>query len=100
MTENGSQSSFELLDALAELEEVIVKLTLLNVHNVISDRCELVTGLDELSQNGSDRVGQGLTLSVSDLDLVKLHELLNGASQLHNILAAFLETIKANKERV
>lgn len=33
--ENGSESSLELLDVLSELEEVVIEVSLLNVHDVV-----------------------------------------------------------------
>jgi len=63
---------------LAELEEVIVELTLLNVEDVVLDEHEIVDSLAELVENSEDVGSHGLTLGITDLDLLELHKLSDG----------------------
>lgn len=98
--ENGSKSSLEFLDALAELVEVVIEGSLFNVHDVVGDLHELLDGNIELSVDLDDGVGKSLTLGVTDLNLLKLLELDHSVGQVHDVLASLLEGIQSNKESV
>jgi hypothetical protein len=91
LSENRCESSLKLLDTKAELVEVVIESSLFNVHDLILDLHEKVNGGLELSVDGVDCVGQGLTLGVTDLDVSKSSELLDGLSEVHDILASLLE---------
>jgi len=47
--EDGGESSLEFLDSLSELEEVVVELSLLNIHDVVVDLGKIFHGLVELN---------------------------------------------------
>jgi len=85
---------------LAELEEVIVELSLFDIHDVVGDSHEVFNSLVELGVDLHDSSSHGLALGVTDFDLLQLVELLNCASQVHDVLAAFTESIKADKQSV
>ena len=75
--EDGSESSLELLDSLSEREEVLVEVSLLDVHDVVLDGRELVNSLGELIEDPKDSGGQGLTFGVTNVNLLQLAELDN-----------------------
>jgi len=60
---------------LSELEEVVIEVSLLDVHDVVLDGHELINGLRELVEDPKDSGGQGLTLGVTNVDLLELAEL-------------------------
>ena len=96
--EDGGESALELLDSLAELEEVVSELLHLDVHDVVVDEHKGLDGLSEFSLNGHNGSAHGSTLGVTNLDLLQLVELLDGLGELHNVLAPLSEGIKADKE--
>ena len=75
LSEDGSESSLELLDSLSELEEVIVEVPLLDVHDLVLDLAEIFNSLIELTVDCKDSGGQGLTFGVTNVDLLELAEL-------------------------
>ena len=75
--EDGSESSLELLDSLSELEEVVVEVSLLDVHDVVRDGHEVFNSLGELIEDPKDSGGQGLTFGVTNVNLLQLAELDN-----------------------
>jgi len=91
LSENRCESSLEFLNAKAELVEIIIEGSLLDVHNLVLDLHEKVNGGLELSVDGVDGVGEGPTLGVTDLNVAKSSELLDGLSEVHHILASLLE---------
>mmetsp|Transcript_20734 Transcript_20734/g.31851 ORF Transcript_20734/g.31851 Transcript_20734/m.31851 type:complete len:572 (-) Transcript_20734:732-2447(-) len=98
--QDGGQTSLELLDSLAELEEVVVELALFDVHDVVLHGRELVDGLLELREHLEDGSREGLTLGVTDVDLLQLRELHNRAGQVHDVLAALREGVQAHEQSV
>jgi hypothetical protein len=97
---NRSESSLELLNSVTELKEIIIELALFNIHNVIADVHEFFNSFVELLENLHDWSGKLFSLSVTDFNLLKLVELNNGASEVHDILASFLERIKSHKKSI
>jgi len=85
---------------LTELEEVVVKLTDLNVKNVIFDLHELVDSLIELVKNDQDGVTKDLTLGVTNLNLGELVELDDGSSEMHDVLASLREAVKTHEQGI
>ena len=75
LSQDGGESSLQLLDALSELEEVIVKLSSLNIHDVIFDLHEFLDSLFEFFVDLFDCLSQGVTLGVTDINLRQLLEL-------------------------
>ena len=75
--QDGSESSLELLDSLSELEEVVVEVSLLDVHDVVRDGHEVFNSLGELIEDPKDSGGQGLTFGVTNVNLLQLAELDN-----------------------
>jgi hypothetical protein len=85
---------------LTEFEEVIVEFSLFNVHDVIGDSHEIFDGLVEFGENLHNRGSHIFTFGVTNFNLLQLVELLNGASQVHDVVTAFAEGIKSNKQSV
>jgi len=85
---------------LAELEEVIVELSLLNVKDVVLNRGELGDGHTEFLKDGLDVGRHDLALSVADLNFLQLVKLGDCAGQVHDVLATFSEGIKTHKQRI
>jgi hypothetical protein len=85
---------------LTELEEVVLELSALDVHDVELDTSEGLDGSVEFVENAGDRLGHGLTLGVSDLNLLELVELHDGAGQVHDVLASLAEGVEADEESV
>lgn len=85
---------------MTELEEVISKSLLLDIHDFVSwlNGAEGLDGLSELGLNGHDGGAHGLTLRVTNLDLLQLVELLDRLRQLHDVLAPLDEGIKSDEE--
>lgn len=100
LSEHGSKTALKLLNTLAELEEVVVELTLLDVENVVLDEHEVINSLGELTEDSHDGGGHSLTLGVTDFNLLELAKLIDGTSEVHDVLASLGEGIKADKERV
>ena len=100
LSENGGKSALEFLNALTELEEVVIELVDLDVHNVEADFHELVNSQVEFRLNGLDAGGHLLSFGVTNLDLLQFVELLDGTSQVHDILASLGEGVEADKESV
>lgn len=94
------ETAFKLLDALAELKEVVVELTLLDVKNVVLNEHEIVDSLSKLVEDGKNVGGHGLSLGVTNFDLLELAKLGDGTGQVHDILAALSKGVKTNKESV
>jgi hypothetical protein len=82
---------------LTEFKEVIVEFALLNVHYIVLDLHEFFNRLVELTKDLKNRGSHGFTLGVTNFDLLQLVELLDSASQVHNVLASFAESIKSYK---
>jgi hypothetical protein len=85
---------------LTELEEVVIELVDLDVHNVEADFHELKNGRVEFLLNGLNVGGHLLSFGVTDLDLLQLVELLDGTSQVHDVLASLGEGVETDKESV
>jgi hypothetical protein len=85
---------------LLENEEVIVELSSLNVHDVVGHVGELLDGCLEFGEDLEDRVGQGLTLGVSDVDVLQLVEHDDGVSQVPNVLASLRKGVQSHEESV
>jgi len=98
--EDGSETTFELLHALTEGKEVVIKLTLLDVKDVVLDEHEVLNSFGELVEDSHDVSGHGLALGVTNFNLLQLAKLVDSASQVHDVLAALRKGIKAHKERV
>ena len=100
MSENRGNSSFELLDLLSELIEVIIESSHFNVHDIIFGLTELIDGCIELRIDLFKTISKSSTFSVSDFDLIKLFELQNGICKMHDVLASFKEAIKSDEQSV
>jgi hypothetical protein len=98
--DNRGETALKLLDGLAEVEEVVIELTVLDVHDVVGDGHELINDKVEFVKNLGQRLAHGGTLGVTNFDLAELLELLDGASQVHDVHAAFREGVKTNEESV
>ena len=85
---------------MAELEEVVVELSLLDVEDVVLDCGELADGDAEFLEDGLDVSGHDLALGVADLDLLKLIELGDCSGQVHDVLATFSKGVQTHEERV
>lgn len=85
---------------MAELEEVIVELSLFNVEDVVLNRGELGDGHTEFLEYGLDVGRHDLALSIADLNLLQLVELSDCAGQVHDVLTTFSEGIKTHKQRI
>ena len=85
---------------MAELEEVIVKASLFDVHDVVLDGHELIDGRLELVVDLHHSGGKDSTLSVTDLNLLEALELEEGARQVEHVLAALLEAVEADEQSV
>lgn len=100
LSQHGGEATLQLLDALAEVEEIVVKFASLNVHDVIVDLHEVLNDDFEFVENLSEGLAHGSTLGVTDFDFLELLELLDSASQVHDVHAAFGESVKADEESV
>jgi hypothetical protein len=89
--EDGSESSLKFLNALSELVEVIIESSLFDVHDVVFNLHEVLNGSSELFVDLDDGSRKGLTLGVTNLNLLELLELHDGVGQVHNVLASLLE---------
>jgi len=98
--DDGSKAALQLLDALAEVEEVVVELAALNVHNVVGDCHEFVNNNVEFIEDLSQALAHGGTLGVTDLDLAQFFELLDGTSQVHDVHAALGECVETHEESI
>ena len=98
--ENGGKSSLELLDSLSELVEVIIKLSLLNIHDIICNLAEFFDSYLELLVDLSERVRESSTFGVTYPNVIKLLELENSTSEVHDILTSLKEAIKSYKQSV
>ncbi len=87
-----------LLSALSELEEIVSKLLLLDVHHVVVDEHEFFDSLSELSLDIDNCLRHGLSFGVTNLNSLELVELDDGLSQLHNVLASLDEGVEADEE--
>jgi len=100
LSENRSDSSFELLDLLSELIEVIIESSHFNVHDIIFGLTELIDGRIELSIDLFKTISKSSTFSVSDFDLIELFELQNGVCKMHDVLASLKEAIESDKQSI
>ena len=98
--EDGSETSLKFLDAVAELVEVVIELALLNVHNVIADSHEFFNSFVEFFEDLHNGCSELFTLGVTNFDLLELVELNDSACEVHDVLAALLEGIKADEQGV
>ena len=73
---------------MSELIEVIIERSLLNVHDVIFDLTEFIDSYLEFSEDLFKTVSKSSTFGVSDLNLIKSLELLDGACEMHDVLAS------------
>jgi hypothetical protein len=76
---------------LSELVEVIIESSLFDVHDVVFNLHEVLNGSSELFVDLNDGSRKGLTLGVTNLNLLELLELHDGVGQVHNVLASLLE---------
>ena len=98
--QHGGKSSLELPDALAEVEEVVIKFSLLDVHDVVLNGHEILNGFAELLVDLLEGGSHSLALCVADFNLLELVELLDGAGQVHDVYATFGESIKTDEQRI
>jgi len=80
LSQHGGETALQLLDALAEVEEIVVEFASLNVHDVIVNLHEVLNDDFEFVENLSEGLAHGSTLGVTDFDFLELLELLDGAS--------------------
>ncbi len=92
-SQHRGQPTLEALDVLAELEEVVGELFLLNFHDVIIDKHESVNSSSEFCVDTHNGLRKSFSLCVSNLELLQLCELLDGLSQLHDVLTSLDEGI-------
>lgn len=52
LCQDGGNSSFELLSSLLEFVEVVLEFSLFNVHDIVSDRGELILSIGEFFEDG------------------------------------------------
>ena len=100
MGQDRSDSSLEFLDSLSELVEVVVELSSLNVHDVVSDSGELVLCLGELLEDLLNCGSEGLTLGVTDVNFLEGRELDDSGGKVHDVLASLGEGVEADEESV
>merc|ERR1719506_3295588 len=92
------QAAVQLLHRAAELEEVVVELLLLDVHDVVRDLLEAVHGGLELLEDRLDLQGQDLPLRPADLHALELEVLHDGAREVQDVPAALAEHVQAREE--
>jgi len=100
LSENRSDSSFELLDLLSELIEVIIESSHFNVHDIIFGLTELIDGRIELSIDLFKTISKSSSFGVSNFDLIELFELQNGVCKMHDVLASLKEAIESDEQSI
>lgn len=75
LSQDGSKSALELLDPLAELVEIILELSPLDVHDVVLDFHEVRNSFLELVKDLEDSGAESLTLGVANINLLQFREL-------------------------
>jgi hypothetical protein len=100
LSEDGGESSLEFFDSLSEFVEVVIKLSFLDVHDIILHLHELHHGFVELIIDLVHTGGKGLTFCVTNENIRELVELQDGAGQVHDVLASLQERIESHKQSV
>jgi hypothetical protein len=94
------KTTFKFLNALAEVEEIVIEFAALNVHNVVGHGHELFDNNIELVKDLRETLAHGSAFSVTDFDFAQLLELLDGSCQVHDVHASFREGIKTHEKSV
>ena len=86
--QDGGDSPLKLLDSLFELVEVVLELSLFDIHDIVGNGGELGLGISELFEDLLDCLREGLTLGVTNFNLLEGRELDDGRSKVHDVLAS------------
>jgi hypothetical protein len=73
---------------LSEFVEVVIELSLLNIHDVILHLHEFSSRLVELLKDSVDTGSKSFTFGVTDFNLVDAFELDDGLDEMDNVLAS------------
>lgn len=85
---------------MAESEEIVIKAALLDIEDIVLNKHEIIDSLGELGKDGHDVSSHGLSLGVTDLNLLELTELVDSTSKVHNVLAALSKSIEADEKSI
>ena len=96
--DDRGQPPLELVDGAPEHVEVVVKLLVLHVHDVLGRPLEDGARVHELGEDLLHVGCEGLALGPAHLDALELAELDNGLHQVEHVVAALQEAVKAGEE--
>lgn len=85
---------------MSELIEVIIELSLLNVHDVIFHLHEFISVLGEFFKESDNTCSQSITFGITNFNIFNFSKLNNGTGKVLNVLASFQESIKSNKQSI
>jgi hypothetical protein len=88
LRDHTRQTPFQLLDLVTELVEIVIKILLVDVHDVVLHLLERLNRPLELNRNLLHRLSQRLAFSASQIDLSQLVELHDGVRQVQDVVAS------------
>lgn len=100
LSQDRGNSSFEFLDSLSKFVEIIVELSLLNIHDIIFDFHELILEFLEFFKKSYNTSSQSVTFGVTNFNFLDLTKLNDGASEVLDVLTSLKEGVKSNKESI
>ena len=100
MSQYRGDSSFQLFDSLLELVNVILELSLLDIHDVIFLLIlvdEVFLSFLEIGVNSFHTCCKLVALGISDFNFIKCSELGDGAGEMCDVLTSLLERVQSNE---
>mmetsp|Transcript_27983 Transcript_27983/g.68378 ORF Transcript_27983/g.68378 Transcript_27983/m.68378 type:complete len:337 (+) Transcript_27983:2342-3352(+) len=92
---DGREAPLELVDVATKGVEVVIKLLVLDVHDIVGGILEDSRGIEELGVDLLHRRREGLALGAAHLDLLELGELHDGLHEVEDVVAPLEKGVEA-----
>lgn len=103
LSQYGGNSSFELFDSFLEFVNVILELSLLNIHDVIFLFIlinESFLSFLEITENSFDTQREMIAFGVSDFNFIKGGKLGDSVREMCDVLTSLLERVQSNEKSI